>query len=440
MSIFSRNRFDLERVVRSQIADDLSAHFGAEDLVEADLDVDDLDLENHPEDALASFEVELDLIGEELDEEMADMYIDDALDYDEDFDEVLWGDDEEDEAPADVKLPPSRVLESFGLRVAPKRPGVLGGVSKLIGAAGQGFLQSPGASSLLKSVTPAGLDLQSLSAAGLANKAGAALGEVASAQIQSFLPPTYVMDEDTPEASVVEGDEVELDTLEEFGSTVASGFVGRMRDPVAKRAAANAVWRGAHAVKAAPLAPASTFVEDPSCAPELRPDGTIVDAIYGALCPVPCPSCGVLRGRQAFGAVARDCAVCDGFGAILIQEQEIPNWVSSESYGWVQFLVPLVTGGVQLGTSVASAQREKQRADIDARKTQVLERLVHKLHAKENGGEEEGLSEVAPEDAVDESMGALEGDDWEDEVDWLDPDLDPADFLLLRALTPMGSR
>lgn len=405
----SRDRI-LQREARQAVADIIMTHFGADE-------VEDL-LGDDPIDAVVDFEIESDLTGEYLDSEFEDMYfddiVDDVLDFDDEDEDFL--DDEEREMEADEGHIFSgsvsnmgRVQASYGARM-----GFLKGLGNLIGTAGKGFMQA-GGRDILESSLP-GADFL-LDGGNLASSAGKALGKLASEEVQSFLPPLYVADDVTPSSSVAELDEVELDMEDEFGATCVAGMVARNSlNPRARKACVNAIWRGSKAVKSAPYGRASTFVEDPSSDAKIFPDGQIFDSVYGALSAVPCPACSCVSPGASFGASARDCAVCDGHGAILVPEKEVPDYVSSESYGWVPFLIPLVTAGASAGAQIVKDRKLSKGEDLERRKNEIFERLVAKSVSKDSFDDEDEIE-------IEESMGYNNFG---------------SDCLMLRALTPKG--
>lgn len=449
MSVFRQTASKVDRDTRQVVADVISQHFGYDD--DALLE---LDLEDNPQAALSALEVETAVDDEFIDDEVEDLFIDDALGYGdedelEDFYDLLYEDDEEDDdedvpssRPADSRrrASVSRVREAYGARGR----GFLGGLARLVGTAGESFLESDGASAVVDSFAPGAAELidAGISTDALAEQAGKALGRHASQELAAVapmitdmpveeMPPTYVADDETPAESVSELEEVDLDMEESFGATCVGGFVSRAPGPKSRKAVVNSLWRASKGIETAPYGAARTFVEDPSSQPVLLEDGRILDEVYGQMCPVPCPSCARMSRATSFGAVARDCAVCDGFGALLIPEAEVPSFVSTEQYGWVPFLLPLVAGGVDLATKAAAANKASMESAVKSRKDEVLQRLLELKAAKDSGESDEDLEETV-ESAVDEEMGFFDFDD-------LDAD-DDEEYVVLRALTPKGAK
>jgi len=66
-------------------------------------------------------------------------------------------------------------------------------------------------------------------------------------------------------------------------------------------------------------ASSSAFARDEAARPLMFSDGHLADVVYGALSPVPCPSCShALSGRG--------CQVCEGHGVILMPEEDLDSY------------------------------------------------------------------------------------------------------------------
>jgi hypothetical protein len=403
----------MNRAIRSAVADQVSAYFGEdasydeEDFFE-DASYDEEDFFDDSLDSVLDFEIETALNDLFVESELEDLLLDDAVSS------VLDDDEEEDDdfaafGAVDLNRM-GRVQASYGARM-----GFLKGLGKLIGTAGKGFMEA-GGSEIVSSAIPGA---ETFFDQNIASTAGKALGQAAASAVEDMFPPLYVADDVTPSDSIVELDEVDLDMETEFGATCVGGMVARCSaNPKVRKAAVNSIWRGAKAIKNAPYGRASTFVEDPSCQAVMSGDGRIYDSVYGELCVCPCPGCARVPPNASFGATARDCAVCDGYGAIMIPKNEVPDYASSESYGWVQFLVPLVAAGASAGASAVKKGKTSRSADLQRRKEEILQKLLSKASSEDDDIFDE---DVDMEDTLDESMG-----------------YDGSSCVPLRALTPRG--
>lgn len=411
----SRTSREMNRAIRSAVADQVSAYFGE------DAFYDEEDFFDDSLDSVLDFEIEAASNDLFVESELEDLLLDDAVssvlgddadfEEDEDDEEYLDGDDAEGFGAVDLNRM-GRVQASYGARM-----GFLKGLGKLIGTAGKGFMEA-GGSEIVSSAIPGAEDLFDQN---IASTAGKALGQAAVSAVEDMFPPLYVADDMTPADSIAEFDEVDLDMETEFGATCVGGMVARCgANSKVRKAAINSIWRGSKAIKNAPYGRASTFVEDPSCQAVISGDGRIYDSVYGELCVCPCPGCARVPPNASFGATARDCAVCDGYGAILIPKDEVPGYVSSESYGWVQFLVPLVAAGASAGAKAAKKGKTSRSADLQRRKDEILQRLLAKASLEDDDGVDE---DAEMEDTLDESMG-----------------YDGSSCIALRALTPRGHK
>jgi hypothetical protein len=165
------------------------------------------------------------------------------------------------------------------------------------------------------------------------------------------LPPVYVADtggfqEDlatTREATGAEVEPVGNFTIEDrFGETARVGLIDRQGRAGARQAANAALARGQDLLASAPASDTAAFVEDGAAEPILYGDGTLWEPVYGAMSAVPCPSCAAVHYGAAQAGSGHDCAVCDGYGAILVPTADAPAW-NGVRYG---ILLPLIAGAI----------------------------------------------------------------------------------------------
>ena len=174
-------------------------------------------------------------------------------------------------------------------------------------------------------------------------------------------PPVYVADdigahEGALSASSELGDDLDrfsgLKGTSKFSAAVAEqyGYIGRQPWREAKRAADRSTRLGSDALRASSIGESSALVHDPGAKPVVYGNGRIVDDVHGPLCTVPCPSCS----RVEYGAMKRgagkSCLVCDGNGAILVPDGDLPAYKGCVSYGAV--LIPLL---ISAGASAAGS-------------------------------------------------------------------------------------
>jgi hypothetical protein len=226
------------------------------------------------------------------------------------------------------------------------------------------------------------------------------------------LPPVYVADEEGFEEDL--GEDVAtvefggtLRIQDRFGAVCRYGFVGSQPRRSARQAAHRAVLVGQKEIFSPSRALPSPFVEDPNADPVLFSDGRIVDAVYGALVPVPCPSCTRLQDRQARHRNDPDhtCLVCGQYGAILVPKGDVSSFVAGTSYG----LLPLVTfaakaltskalfpeGGKKVFAWLKKGANKLLRPELEV--TPEEDVPMEEMDESSLGASEESFPEVAPE-------------------------------------------
>jgi len=187
-------------------------------------------------------------------------------------------------------------------------------------------------------------------------------------------PPVYVADDlGAHEGALAASAELgaDLDNFDglkgtsRFSAAVREdyGFIGRQPWSQAKRAADRALSAGREALVKSPAGDSVSMVRDPGANPVVYGSGRVVDEIHGALCAVPCPSCShVQYGAMAKGA-GKSCLVCDGYGAILVPEGDLPEYKGCVAYGAV--FIPLL---ISAATSAAGSGAKKAGLFPDASK------------------------------------------------------------------------
>lgn len=147
-------------------------------------------------------------------------------------------------------------------------------------------------------------------------------GDAASSDLEGEdLPPVYVQDE----ALVVEGLEgPDLELSEAFGACTDYGadLPPHLHAPAALGA------RRLERARPYSLAP---IVRDDEAYPVLLKDGSLVEPVYGRLHMISCPSC-------AQAMTSDGCSICEGFGALLVPEDEMDGVASTRS--WVGLRLP----------------------------------------------------------------------------------------------------
>lgn len=430
MSLFKKAKSgDISDGVRSAVADALSSQFGS--------DGDLGDFEDFEDDeSMGSLELD----DEEIDAELYDIFLGDD-DEDDDAD-----DDEEVVGPHSSRVALANEVrfggKGFAARQA-KRSGHLGirsqkrtmagpkiwGQLGELATASQGFaplfIDQSGASAPVAGV-PWWQQHVIAAAPQPAPQPASSLASTAAVSVEAgveSLPPTYVVDQVQAQAEPGVAP-VPVSPSVAFGST-ADGLIHRQRRPRAKRGVQNAVARSTQALAQVPYGPKSALVEDPGSSPILLSDGRILDEVYGELLAVPCPSCSHMTRQAAYAGLGNDCCACDGFGAILIPQADVPSYFSTESYGFLPLLIPLVAAGAPLVAGGIGAGNAKEERSTEERKHSVMQRLLAKRQkiedAKAAKAKEKEASKIESGAAAVESAVPSEA---ESEIDDLFKDLE----------------
>lgn len=158
------------------------------------------------------------------------------------------------------------------------------------------------------------------------------------------LPPVYVADTIGIRANVASGEHFgsqgAFPIEEHFGDAVLAGYVGKQNRGGSRLAAERSIAGAAKRSAVTQPSNGAPFVEDTSANPHLFSDGSILDAVYGKLRVMPCPSCSSCSAKDVQAGHAKECGVCDAYGAVLVPETDAEHWVGVR-YG---FLVPLLVG------------------------------------------------------------------------------------------------
>lgn len=393
--------FDLDHSARQAVAEAIAQRFGFED----DASYDFLDEGSNPD--LINFEVEADLSDSFVDSELEDLWFE-AEENEED-----WIDDDEDDE--NLSGSSSDGDEMFGrLSPPPDLSGRIASSAEARAAFGDSLRPSFGqdASSPVSSQAAFG---------------GSVIQPSASSSVPSFesgpdaLPPVYVADPVTASSISVKTPSQSLSLETSFGATADRGIVSSQPRPRAKKAAQNAVFRGAQGLASVPYRQGQPFVEDPFASPSLLSDGRVIDSIHGDLSVVPCPSCARVARPVVYGTTSVDCPVCDGFGSLLVPEGDLPSYVGSSTYGFVQFLVAPLAKLAATGVSRSEKRKAAESTAAHAKKAEVKARLIAKMNASD--ADASASSGAQGSDDVD-------GDDDEFELDedfGLDDDEDEGD-------------
>jgi hypothetical protein len=171
----------------------------------------------------------------------------------------------------------------------------------------------------------------------------------------STLPPVYVEDEAGFEEDAEDLDIESFGSVpveDRFGAVCRYGFVGGQPRRGARKAAHRSVLDAKTTLGSVkPGGRPAPFVEDPNARPVLYSDGKIVEPVYGALCPVPCPSCTRTTDADAAKGASQTCVVCEQYGVILVPKDDIRTYVSSPHYGFLPLLTlaarPIVNAAVK---------------------------------------------------------------------------------------------
>ncbi len=135
------------------------------------------------------------------------------------------------------------------------------------------------------------------------------------------LPPVYAQDE----ALVLEGlEDPNLELSEAFGACLGYGSAPH---PALRVPAARGLRRLGRAMPYS-LGP---MVRDDEAHPMLLEDGSVFEPVYGAMNMIACPSC-------AQAMTSEGCSICEGFGALLVPEDEMDGVASTD--GWVGLRFP----------------------------------------------------------------------------------------------------
>jgi len=194
---------------------------------------------------------------------------------------------------------------------------------------------------------------------------------------------------------------------------------------------------------ATPSGPAP-FVEDPEAAPKLYSTGRIVDAVYGEMSLVPCPSCSRIPEKFAGMGKAENCLVCTQYGAILIPKSDISHYVASTSYGILPLLVAAVSSATPKIMEQASKGKlfpkamAKLKTWLSGKKAKTEALPSDSSIDLDLDKESEEESETDPYDisGVEEMFGGVEE---EPEEDVEEQDL-PEEYGVVRALVPSRYR
>ncbi len=217
------------------------------------------------------------------------------------------------------------------------------------------------------------------------------------------LPPTYVEDEQGFSEDIDEQeDNFDLPELQyglvaedRFGVSCKYGLVDSQPREDARKAAKRAVQRGSMRMKKAKRKTPRPFVEDPDARPTLFSDGKIWEPVYGAMSPVPCPSCTRVHPEHARKGAHQSCVVCKGYGALLVPESDVDTFISTPSYGFLGLLL----GGAKLAATAAPAlasdEGRKQFTSMFSRKK--AERLPEEELIDEMDDDEEEDVDAEPE-------------------------------------------
>ena len=158
------------------------------------------------------------------------------------------------------------------------------------------------------------------------------------------LPPVYVADSAGVREQLTAGSHLgshgEFAMEDRFGDAALAGYVGSQRRAGARRAAEQSIATAAAKTAGTVPGRGAAFIEDREAEPRLFSDGSILDAVYGALRPVPCPSCSSASAVEVKAGHTTGCGVCDSYGAVLVPETDAPSFLGVR-YG---FLVPLIVG------------------------------------------------------------------------------------------------
>lgn len=430
MSIFSRSDDALDMGSKRAIADVLSSTFG--------FDEDDLgdfeDLDPSPEEMASDLEVEMMMDEEFMSPILEDLFFDDYEDEEdlEDLDDLDF-----DEEPSSPPTSPmgrvgmvSKVRQEYG-RISSSPHGVQAHLPSYqvptyqVPSHQVPSYQAPGVIHGLHALIPQ-VKIATVPSYGAVNGQKQASVEAGP----TSLPPVYVADPVTASQIKIGTRPQSLQMETSFGAMADRGIVGCQVRPRAKKAAQNAVFRGAQAVANAPFRPPQPFVEDRSASPVLLSDGRVVDTMHGELSTLPCPSCSRMTRKSAYGGQGDDCSVCDGFGAVLIPDSDVPSYTGCSSYGFLQFLAAPVAGLISGHNEAVSQRKATESALVAEKKEKVRQRLLKRLESGAGEGPDldlDGDSHVDPDqdfdadDSEDESFGFDEDvfgdfdDDLEDE-------------------------
>lgn len=395
MSIFRQNdRSSLSRGVHQAAAEALSEAFGLDD------DLSGL-LDDAPDHVLADAEVDLELDEDSIEPVLEDLFLD--LDDDDDEDSFI----ENDDGDAPSSLPPGRIgmaaaaRQQYGLFKAIGRG--LTGAAKAAGQFDEAYTQArtdfPSSAPLypfMSSPSPA-IPLAPALPVPSYPPLAPQVSSVPSVEAgPSSLPPVYVSDPVTADQIAVHTPPQTLKTESHFGASADRGIVGCQIRPRAKKAARNAVFRGAQAMSSAPFHPPQPLVEDPSAHPVLFSDGRVVDSMHGELSTLPCPSCARVHSKSVFGATSDDCPVCDGFGAILVPDADVPSYAGCSHYGFVQFLIAPLAKLAAAGQQHQEQQRAAESAAAVQKKGLIHARLMKQLSDKDAPSLGSGASDLSP--------------------------------------------
>jgi hypothetical protein len=335
----------------------------------------------------------------------------------------------------DVGVPKDKVEEAFGALGVIKSIGKgVGGIAKVIKAFSREAL---GPDSLTSRASELGRGVRETAplpkerdigrqlgrGLGLPTAADAALAdEVPSVDVEavadaSELPPVYVAEEDP---SAVEGEsaggsleDVEafggLSSCDRFGATAEYGFVKGQRRSPARTAASRALRIAERRMATARPGRPAMFVEDNDAEPVMYGDGAVYDAVYGRMCPVPCPSCSSLSERAAYGGASTECLVCSSFGAVLVPDGDLPNYQAGR-YGFL--FVPFLAAGAALSTPKGQAwakKTAKKAASLFPESKKKLSK-VEKQKKNDKAAELEAAkaTEDGPTDDIDAELADLE--------------------------------